>query len=386
MDDFPAGPASPEPRRPRLSVVIPVHDGESVLPRCLRGLRDSVGVEPFEILVVDDGSTDASASIAESCGARVVRRERCGPAAARNAGAIAAEGEIIFFLDADVAVHPETLARALRRFDQDPILSALFGSYDDRPWAPGVVSQFRNLLHHFVHQRGDFADDIRPARTFWTGCGAIRKRTFPRSRRIRPRPLPAARDRGHRAGLPDQPLGRPDRARTRRPGHAPEAVDIPRHGPHRRVSARHTVDAADAPHSRRRDRPERRPLGPALGGRDRAGRSRDGRGDRVGTVGGARGGLRRVDRRAKSWVLCLPRAEEEPDLRRGLPFAPPGLFRVLRRFGDRGDGFVAWLAPRAEGRAVTSARGLRLDEPGATGGAVPPPTSARTRRAARWPR
>ncbi len=178
MDDFPAGPASPESRGPRLSVVIPVHNGGRDLPRCLRGLRDSVGVGPFEIVVVDDGSTDDSARVAESFGARVVRRERAGPAAARNAGAIAAGGELIFFLDADVAVHPETLARAVARFDADPGLDALFGSYDDRPEAPGVVSRYRNLLHHFVHQRGDFEGDVRPARTFWTGCGAIRKGAF----------------------------------------------------------------------------------------------------------------------------------------------------------------------------------------------------------------
>ena len=178
MDDFPAGPASPGPRGPRLSVVIPVHNGENVLDRCLRGLRDSTGIDDYEVVVVDDGSDDDSAHVAEQAGARVVRRERSGPAAARNAGAIAARGEIVFFLDADVAVHPDTLARALARFDADPTLDALFGSYDDRPEAPGVVSQYRNLLHHFVHQRGRFEDDVRPARTFWTGCGAIRKDVF----------------------------------------------------------------------------------------------------------------------------------------------------------------------------------------------------------------
>src|SRR5262249_20401900 len=57
----------------------------------------------------------------------------------------------------------------------DPSLSALFGSYDDRPSAPGLVSQFRNLLHHHVHQQGSFVAEARPARTFWTGCGAIRR-------------------------------------------------------------------------------------------------------------------------------------------------------------------------------------------------------------------
>jgi len=179
MDDFPAGPASPGPRRPRLTVVIPVHNGGRDLERCLRRLRDSSPGMDYELVVVDDGSTDGSARTAGSFGARVIRHDRPrGPAAARNAGAIAATAPLVFFLDADVAVHPDTLGRALRRFDDDPGLAALFGSYDDRPVAPGLVSQYRNLLHHFVHQRGRFVDEARPARTFWTGCGMIRKDVF----------------------------------------------------------------------------------------------------------------------------------------------------------------------------------------------------------------
>jgi GT2 family glycosyltransferase len=130
-------------------------------------------------VVVVDGSTDETANIAEEAGARVIRnRVKLGPAAARNAGALAAEGPLIFFLDADVAVHPDAIARAMARFDADPDLAGLFGSYDDEPSAPGLASQFRNLLHHYVHQAGTFIDDARPARTFWTGCGLIRREVF----------------------------------------------------------------------------------------------------------------------------------------------------------------------------------------------------------------
>ncbi len=87
MDDFPAGPASPGPWRPPLSVVIPVHNGGRDFERCLQGLRDSSWTD-YELLVVDDGSTDDSAALAASFGAVVVRHETPkGPAAARNAGA-----------------------------------------------------------------------------------------------------------------------------------------------------------------------------------------------------------------------------------------------------------------------------------------------------------
>jgi glycosyltransferase involved in cell wall biosynthesis len=178
MDDVPAGPASPEPRRLGLAVVIPVYNGGSHLERCLLRLRESRLTE-YDLIVVDDGSTDGSAALAESLGARVIRHPSpLGPAAARNAGALAATAPILFFIDSDVAVHPETLGHVLARFETDPDLAALFGSYDDQPVDPSLVSQFRNLLHCYVHQRGTFVAEARPAHTFWTGCGAIRRRWF----------------------------------------------------------------------------------------------------------------------------------------------------------------------------------------------------------------
>ena len=178
MDDVPPGPTGPEPRRLAFSVVIPVHNGGRDFERCLRRLRESRGAE-YELIVVDDGSTDGSGDLAGRFGARVITNPvPQGPASARNTGALAAGAELVFFLDADVSIHSDTLARALARFQAEPGLTALFGSYDDEPDAPGLVSRFRNLLHHFVHQQGQFEHDARPARTFWTGCGAIRRQAF----------------------------------------------------------------------------------------------------------------------------------------------------------------------------------------------------------------
>ncbi len=196
MDDVPAGPTSPGPRRPSLSVVVPVRNGGRDFEHCLRRLRDSL-LTDFELIVVDDGSTDDSAAIAREAGAVVVTIPTPrGPAAARNLGAKAATAPLIFFLDADVAVHPETLGRAMARFEADPGLAALFGSYDDAPASPGIVSQYRNLLHHFVHQNGPFLDDTRPVHTFWTGCGLIRRDVFLEFGGFDPRlyPRPAIED------------------------------------------------------------------------------------------------------------------------------------------------------------------------------------------------
>jgi len=124
--------------------------------------------------VVDDGSTDGSAMIAQRPGiTTIVSDARSGPAAARNAGAKSARGEILLFVDADVVVPSDALSRIIHRFEQEPDCDAVIGSYDDQPASPDFVSQYRNLLHCFTHQNAR-----AEAGTFWTGCGAIRTSVF----------------------------------------------------------------------------------------------------------------------------------------------------------------------------------------------------------------
>jgi glycosyltransferase involved in cell wall biosynthesis len=84
-----------------LSVVIAVRDGEQRLPRAIQSLLSADGL--LEIVVVDDGSSDASADVAASFGepVRVVRQPPSGVAAARNAGVAASQGAIISFIDDD---------------------------------------------------------------------------------------------------------------------------------------------------------------------------------------------------------------------------------------------------------------------------------------------
>ncbi len=159
---------------PLISVVIPVYNGAATLARCLEALARSRGVT-WECLVVDDGCTDASIAIARRWNARVIQTSQpgCGPAQARNRGARAATAPLLCFLDADVLVRPETLAEFVAAFEANPRLSAVFGSYDAQPDAQDLLSQYRNLLHHFVHQTGR-----EEASTFWSGCGAIRRDVF----------------------------------------------------------------------------------------------------------------------------------------------------------------------------------------------------------------
>lgn len=157
----------------RISVIVPVFNGSVTLPACLRALRDSQ-YPIAECFVIDDGSTDDSAALAESNGATVLSTGgRRGPAAARNLGVLHATGELLFFLDADVEIHPGALRRIADRFESEPELDALIGSYDDSPSDPGFVSQFKNLMHASVHRDGN-----SKAFTFWCGCGAVKRSVY----------------------------------------------------------------------------------------------------------------------------------------------------------------------------------------------------------------
>jgi GT2 family glycosyltransferase len=158
---------------PTITVVVPVRNGGRLLEQCLRRLQCSRH-KPLETIVVDDGSTDDSAECARRFGARVLSTSgRRGPAHARNLGARAARGDVLLFVDADVCVRRDTTARVRSAFARDRELDALIGSYDDQPSAPNLASQYKNLLHCFVHQNAR-----RSASTFWSGCGAIRRPVF----------------------------------------------------------------------------------------------------------------------------------------------------------------------------------------------------------------
>lgn len=157
-----------------ISVVVPVRNDPERLRECLRSLERSSYTDR-EVIVVDDASTDrASEEVARGLGARTLRLERrAGPGAARNRGARDARGEIVAFVDADVCVHADALERMAAAFANEPGLDAVFGCYDREPREPNLISQYKNLFHHFVHNEG-----AGEAATFWAGCGAIRRETF----------------------------------------------------------------------------------------------------------------------------------------------------------------------------------------------------------------
>ena len=165
-----------KPTRPYLSVIVPAYQGQKVLPLSLAALHKStLPRESWELIVVDDASLDETAMIAAEYADTVVRLpgKPRGPAYARNRGFEVARGDVIVFVDADVCVHADTLARFAAIFAQEQDVGAVFGSYDSEPPDRGFVSQYRNLLHHYHHQ-----GNAGEAQTFWAGCGAIRAGVF----------------------------------------------------------------------------------------------------------------------------------------------------------------------------------------------------------------
>lgn len=158
----------------KVSVIVPVYNGQRTLESCLSAIAAS-SYSNYECIVADDSSTDDTREIAARYANRMLELTGGprGPAYARNRGAELASGDVVFFVDADVVIRPDTISKVAETFAYHPEVAAMFGSYDDDPQAGAFSSQFKNLFHHFVHQQGR-----QQAVTFWSGCGAVRRDVF----------------------------------------------------------------------------------------------------------------------------------------------------------------------------------------------------------------
>ncbi|MEV6815042.1 glycosyltransferase [Micromonospora sp. NPDC051296] len=157
-----------------VSVIVPNYNYARALHLCLDSLRAQT-YPRLEIIVVDDCSTDDSVAVAEAHGARVVRTpSNSGPAAARNLGAAVAEGEILFFVDSDVAAHPDAVANAVDLLTADPSIGAVCGNYDPVPLIrDSLLEEYRCLQQSYWL----IADEGR-IMTLYTALLAIPARVF----------------------------------------------------------------------------------------------------------------------------------------------------------------------------------------------------------------
>lgn len=158
-----------------ISIIIPCYNSEKSIQKCLESIFQSK-YQPFEVIVVDDTSTDASIEIFQKYPVKVISLSaNKGCAFARNKGAKEAKGEILFFVDSDVLLEADTINKVVETFTQRPEISATFGSYSKECIASNFFSVYKNLLHYYTHQTSS-----ENATSFWTGCGAIKKAVFER--------------------------------------------------------------------------------------------------------------------------------------------------------------------------------------------------------------
>jgi glycosyltransferase involved in cell wall biosynthesis len=111
---------------------------------------------------VDDCSTDNSVEVAESLGVTPLRTPgNGGVAVARNLGVAHAKGEILFFLDSDIALDPGAVAAAVRLLRSDPGIGAVCGNYEPEPLIRGgLAKEYRNLFHHYYWKAAEGPTDI----------------------------------------------------------------------------------------------------------------------------------------------------------------------------------------------------------------------------------
>ncbi len=157
-----------------ISVVIPAYNAETTLDRCLGSLKKQT-LNPFQIILVDDCSTDRTASIASEAGIEILpMSRRGGPAIARNAGAERALGDIIVFLDADVIIPSDLIEGIIDCFNSDSSIAAVQTLYSPFCPAEDMVSRYQNFYYYHALARTKESFTA----TFATWCSAILRNTF----------------------------------------------------------------------------------------------------------------------------------------------------------------------------------------------------------------
>ena len=158
---------------PAVSVVVPTYNRGDRIRECLDALRAQRTERPYEILVVDDGSTDDTASVVQRCPpVRLIRQENAGPAKARNRGVAEARGDVVLFTDDDCVPEPDWIERMTTPFE-DPRVAGVKGAYRTRQRA--LIARFVQLEYEEKYDRLrryrsiDFVD---------TYSAAFRRRVF----------------------------------------------------------------------------------------------------------------------------------------------------------------------------------------------------------------
>lgn len=158
-----------------VSVIIPAYNASQTLPQTLAALTANAFGESAEIIVVDDGSTDNTSAVARAFDVRLITlKQNVGAARAKNIGARAARGGLLFFTDADILTPPDILARLARAF-QTCACDGVVGLLDETIPYVNWASQFKNLWMNFTYARFAGGDRIG---LFYTSAAAMRRDCF----------------------------------------------------------------------------------------------------------------------------------------------------------------------------------------------------------------
>jgi cellulose synthase/poly-beta-1,6-N-acetylglucosamine synthase-like glycosyltransferase len=142
---------------PYVSVIVPVRDGESMISACLDSiLATDYPPDRREILVVDNGSSDGTASLIQARPVRYLREPKRGVSNARNRGIAESRGEILAFVDADCLVEPQWLTELVRPFE-DPEVGSVAGDLQHTPPTTAAERQAARMLGNW--QRFAFTSD-----------------------------------------------------------------------------------------------------------------------------------------------------------------------------------------------------------------------------------
>lgn len=160
---------------PSVSVVIPAYNEEAYLPLCLESIRKQDYAGEYEVIVVDNASTDDTAKVALRWGAKVVYKDKRRPACARQRGAEAATGEIIAFIDADTQAPTCWLSVIVSRFVREletVVISGPYAYFDAGRFAK-IASYIGNFINIIIDQL--FRKVFHKGGALWGSNFAVRR-------------------------------------------------------------------------------------------------------------------------------------------------------------------------------------------------------------------
>jgi glycosyltransferase involved in cell wall biosynthesis len=165
----------------QISVVMPLYNGLACVEDALRSVMDQ-SLQPREVIVVDDGSSDGSDSVVECLDSpvpiKLVRQPNRGQSAARNAGVELASGELIAFLDQDDEWRREHLEVLRRAIERDPRIGWAYHDFDEMDSAGGTITLSFIHEHHLVHPKTSLAACLAGDLMVIPSASLLRKKAF----------------------------------------------------------------------------------------------------------------------------------------------------------------------------------------------------------------